>query len=215
MQISRADELDLLTVLHEGMHEQPPFGLFLGRLLRRVGAAAVRLLIVRGEAGFELTARPNTRQIAARFRPVNAADDPVPYRSLRPDRVYSFAEFPTPLDVPGRIVRTSCGELDAWLAIRSDGDEFSARDGSLLSALTPHLSIALRNYAAVEHDRLQEQVAEWALGRLGRGWLALSATGAVVAADELAEKLLREGDLLRRSAEKRLLAASPAAHQRP
>jgi hypothetical protein len=214
MQISRADELDLLTVLHEGMHEQPPFGLFLGRLLRRVSAGAVRLLLARGEAGFELTARPNARQIITRARPVSAPDDPVPYRSLRPDRVYSFAEFPAPLDVAGRVVRTSSGDLDAWLAIRSDKDEFSARDGALLSALTPHLAIALRNYASVEHDRLQRQVADWALERLGRGWLALSATGGVVAADELAEKILREGDQLRRSAEKRLLAASPAAHQR-
>jgi len=50
MQISRTDELELLTVLHEGMHEQPAWGTFLKRLLRRAGAGRARLLLARGEA---------------------------------------------------------------------------------------------------------------------------------------------------------------------
>jgi len=214
MQISRADELDLLTVLHEGMHEQPAWGLFLTRLLRRVRASLVRLLLARGDVGIEFTARRNVRQITQRSRPVSAPDDPIPYRNLRPERVYSFTEFPSPYDVFGRIVRARSGDLDGWLAILSEDDDFSSGDGALLSALAPHLSIAFRNYAAVEHDRLQREVADWALGRLGRGWLALTDSGRVVAADDLAEKIFRAGDQLRRSAEKRLLAVSPAAHQR-
>ena len=34
MQISPTDERELLTVMHEGMHEQPVWGVFLSRLRR-------------------------------------------------------------------------------------------------------------------------------------------------------------------------------------
>lgn len=215
MLISRTDELELLTVLHEGMHEQPPWGVFLGRLLRRVGADGVRLVVARGDAAIEITAGPHPLQVTMRARALGEADDPLPYGALRPQRVYAFAEFPNPPDIAGRMMRVGgADELDGWLVIVSEDEDFSPSDGALLSALAPHLRIAFRNYAAVERERLQRQVGDWALGRLGRGWLALSATGRVVAADELAEKLLGEGGHLRRSAEKRLLAASPASHQR-
>ena len=213
MQISRTDELDLLTVLHDGMHEQPAWGVFLGRLLRRVGADSVRLLMARGDAGFETAVRLNSRHVATRLRAVNEAGDAIPYGSLRPQRVYDFAEFQTPPPGAGRVVRITEGDLDGWLAIHSD-EEFSASAASLLSALSQHFRIALRNYSAIERDRLQRRIADWALGRLGRGWLALTASGQVVASDDLGGRLLREGGLLRVSAERRLLAASPAAHQR-
>jgi len=215
MQISRTDELDLLTVLHEGMHEQPAWGPFLTRLLRRVRARGARLLVARGDAGIEFSARAQLRQGAMRRRSLDEADDPVPYTSLRRERVYSFSEFQAPQAAAGRIIRTSWEDLNGWLSILGDADDdFSAADATLLSALAPHLAIALRNYAAVERERLQRRVAHRALGRLGRGWLALTATGRVVAADEVGEQILRDGGQLRRSVERRLLAASPAAQQR-
>jgi hypothetical protein len=214
MQISRTDELELLTVLHDGMHEQPAWGTFLGRLVRRVGATGARLLLARGEAGLQFRAQANTRQIIVRARSTSEPDDPVPYGSLRPHRVYSLSELQSPPGVAGRIVRAGADDLDGWLAILSEEEDFTPSAGALLTALAPHLSIAFRNYAAVERDRLERRVGDWALGRLGRGWLALTATGRVVAADELGEKVLREGVHLRRSAERRLLAASPVAHQR-
>jgi hypothetical protein len=213
MQISRTDELDLLTVLHDGMHEQPAWGVFLGRLLRRVGAESVRLLLARGDVGIEMSVRLNRRHVQTRARSMSEADDPTPYGSLRPQRVYDFSEFQTPPGIAGRVVRATEGDLDAWLAIESD-DEFSASASSLLSALALHFRIALRNYVAVEHERLQRRVGDWALGRLGRGWMALTATGRVMATDDLAERLLRDGSQLRLSPERRLLAASPPAHQR-
>src|SRR5438034_1303148 len=111
MQISRGDELELLTVLHDGMREQPAWGLFLGRLLRRVGASSVRLILARGDAGIEFTARPNTR-VTTRSRSVSEPGDPIPYGSLRPHRVYAFSEFPSPAGLAGRIVRTSGDDLD-------------------------------------------------------------------------------------------------------
>jgi len=213
MQISRTDELDLLTVLHDGMHEQPAWGVFLGRLLRRVGAAGVRLLLARGELGVETAVRLNSRHVAVRLRSVTEADDPIPYGVLRPQRVYDFTEFQAWLGGAGRIVRATEGDVDGWLVIHGE-ETFSAGASSLLSALALHFRIALRNYVAVERERLQRQVGGLAMGRLGRGWLALTATGRVMAADPLAESLLREGGQLRLSAEGRLLAVSPAAHQR-
>ena len=213
MQISRTDELDLLTVLHDGMHEQPVWGTFLGRLLRRVGADSVRLLLARGDAGVESAVRLNSRHVATRRRTVNEPGDPLPYGSLRPQRVYDFAEFQAPPEGAGRIVRITEADLDGWLAIHG-AEEFSASAGSLLSALSQHFRIALRNYMAVERDRLQRRVSDWALEKLGRGWLALTASGRIMAADSLAEEILRDGGQLRMSPERRLLAGSPAAHQR-
>jgi hypothetical protein len=214
MQISRTDELELLTVLHEGMHEQPAWGTFLKRLLRRVQASRVRLLLARGEAALEFVERLNIRLATTRLRALAEPDDPVPYGVLRPNRVYSYAELQTAPAGGGRIIRTGWEDLDAWLVIESEEDDFSPSDGTLLSALAAHLAIALRNYVVLERERLQSRIGDWALGRLGRGWLALAANGRVVATDELGEKLLREGVHLRRSTERRLLAASPAAHQR-
>src|SRR6185437_187850 len=150
MQISPTDERELLTVLHDGMHEQPVWGEFLGRLRRRVGAASVRLLVVRGEAGLESAARINTRDIASRSRGINEPDDPIPYGSLRPQRIYAFSEFPAPPPYAGRIVRAGAEDLDAWLAITSQDDDFTPSDAAFLGMVAPHLSIALRNYAMVE-----------------------------------------------------------------
>jgi hypothetical protein len=214
MQISPTDERELLTVLHEGMHEQPAWATFLGRLRRRVRAASARLLLARGEAALDIAARVDQRDVESRPRAVNEPYDPIPYGSLRPQRVYAFSEFPAPPPFAGRIVRAGGEDLDAWLVITSAEDDFSPHDAAFLGVLAPHLAIALRNYALVERDRLQRQAGDWALGRLGRGWLALSASGRIVGADDQAEKLLREGTHLRQTAERRLLAASPAAHQR-
>jgi hypothetical protein len=214
MQISRTDELELLTVLHEGMHEQPAWGTFLKRLLRRAGAGRARLLLARGEAALEFVAQVDIRLATTRLRALGEPDDPIPYGSLRPNRVYSFSELQAAPQAAGRIIRTGWEDLDAWLVIESGDDDFSPSDGTLLSALAAHLAIALRNYVVLDRERLQSRIGDWALGRLGRGWLALAANGRVVAADALAERLLREGGQLRMSAERRLLAASPAAHQR-
>lgn len=201
-------------MLHEGMHEQPAWATFLQRLRRRVRAASARLLLARGEAAIDIAARINQRDVEIRTRSLSEPDDPIPYSSLRSQRVYAFSEFPAPPPYAGRIVRAGADDLDGWLVITSGEDDFSPYDAAFLGMLSPHLAIALRNYAVVERDRLQRQAGDWALGRLGRGWLALSASGRIVGADELAEKLLREGSHLRQTAERRLLAASPAAHQR-
>jgi hypothetical protein len=214
MQISPTDERELLTVLHEGMHEQPAWATFLGRLRRRVRAASARLLLARGEAAIDIGARVNTRDVETHLRALNEPYDPIPYGSLRPQRVYAFSEFQAPPPFAGRIVRAGAEDLDAWLAITTAEDEFSPNEAAFLGVLAPHLSIAVRNYAVLERERLQRQVGGWALGRLGRGWLALTAAGRIVGADAAAEKILREGVHLRATAEHRLLAASPAAHQR-
>lgn len=196
------------------MHEQPPFGLFLTRLLRRVAADSVHLSLARGEAATILSARVNSRQVIVRPRSLHDPTDALPYGSLRPERIYAMSEFPNPPPFQGRVVRTSGEDIDGALTILRQDEDFSPQDGALLSALVPHLAIALRNYAAVERDRLHRSIGDRALERLGRGWLALTPGGRIVAADDLAERTLREGGQLRRSVENRLLATSPAANQR-
>ena len=214
MQIARTDELELLTVLHSGMHERPIWGQFLGRFVRRVGADSARLVVARGEAAIEVAARPFSRQVEMRTRALGEPGDAVPYGSLRPHRVYAFAEFLTPPAGQGRVLRADGEDLSAWLVVHNHEHEVSPSNVSLMSALAPHLSVALANHAALERGRLEHQVSDWALGRLGRGWLALTASGRVVAADELGERLLNEGLRLRRSADRRLMAGSAEANQR-
>lgn len=166
MVIARADETDLLLPLHDGVHEAPPWGVFLRRLRQRVRAD-----------GASLTVRPVAGEERA-FAAGEPGDDDAAWRArLRPQRVYPAGRG------WGRIVRADApGGAQAWLAIRRARRDFSAADGALLGGLAPHLAVALRTWAAVEQARMAAAAAETALRRAGVGWIAFAADGRVLAA---------------------------------
>ena len=106
-----------------------------------------------------------------------------------------------------RAVRVSePGGVDAWLAIASDRPSGA---GAVLSALAPHLRIALRNFVALEHERFRSDLANDAIARLNFGWITLDAQCRVVDLDAQAERVLERTSLLGRGRYGRLAIASP------
>lgn len=206
MSMTFHDETDLLTVLHEGALEDPPWATFLARLRRRTAANHASLLLRRADApvhrvveraaGILATPDPRHRPIAELYRGA-----PALFHALRPGRVYALAEFLRPDDpdheayrreylVPGKLAYLRLMRIhepngcNAWLILGREKDDFSAATGALLSALGAHLSISLRLSEALERQRTGALVASSALGRLGIGWLTIDARGRVIDHDD-------------------------------
>lgn len=202
MAITRTDETELLTVLHEGMHERPRWSTFLDRLRRRTRADYVSLIFAQGDVPMhratESFAGRDVRAAAERLDDL-AMLDPIPYRRLRPGRVYSADELIDPQDSRhdrfrrdylerigvryGRFMRVAePGGASLWAILSRETSDLTAADGALLTALAPHLAIALRSFALLERERFRADVAQDALSRAGVAWVALDDDAHVVAA---------------------------------
>jgi DNA-binding CsgD family transcriptional regulator len=177
MAIARADETDLLIPLHEGVHEDVPWRLFLARLQQRVRAAEAAIVVRSGEMVVRYAAG---REVVAE------ALDPW-LAGLRRGRVYAAGERGGEARGHGRVVRADePGGASAWLIVERAGRDFSAADGALLGALAPHLAVALRSLEAAERARLREAAAAVALTRAGVGWVALGRDARVLGASDAA-----------------------------
>ncbi|QKR99420.1 hypothetical protein F9288_07005 [Sphingomonas sp. CL5.1] len=171
MALSRVDETDLLLPLHEGAREEPRWDTFLRRLRQRTRADLARLTV-----GTNLP--PPLSDLA-------------PDR-LRPSRVYAAAELDEAPPGDLRIVRVAkLGGTSAVLAIHSTDRVFSAADGALLSALAPHLAIAIAGLMREERARDRLAIAEDALARAGAGWIAFDQEARVTDFDSAAERTIR------------------------
>jgi len=213
MALSRTDETELLIPLHEGMHEEPRWRTFLERLRARTRATYAALIFRQGDAPIhratQLFAGRDVRAQAGQLSDF-AALDPVRYDQLRPGRVYAPEETIDPADVRydrfrrdylerigvryGRFMRVvEPSGISAWAVVSRDTEDFGAADSALLAALAPHLSIALRNFSALEGERFRVNVAEDVLRRAGLSWCALDADGRVVAASPGTGAMLTPG----------------------
>ncbi len=213
MPFTPADQRELYLPLIEGIHETPPFGLFMHNLVARTGARRAFLILTLANAA------PDQEPVVI---PVSAprahAEPPIDFRrldalrlhphgALRPGRVYALDEM---LDYDDRAqlalqraaleemgirharwLRVSAGgAADAWLVLVRLREDFSASDVALLSEVAPHLSAALRTLVALIGQRLQAALAQATLEKIGIGQIALDAEGRVMAVDRLAESLL-------------------------
>ena len=224
----RLDDGGLLAALHEGMFEQPLWNGFLDRLRARSGAAYASLAFrpVDEERIVELYAGPPTPLHLDRLFNQKYGRDPLPYRRMREARVYTLdelldpgdavqqgyrAEFLQPLGITNmRSVRvTEPSGMDAWLSC-AGGREPGSGVGALLTALVPHLRIALRSFVALEREKFRSSVNSEAFGRLNFGWLTLDAQCRIVDMTPHLEQLFQRSRLLRRGRYDRLMPASPA-----
>ena len=224
----RVDDDGLLQSLYEGMFETPLWSDFLSRLLAKTGARFTTLVFrpVDEDAVVELYAgEPPSEEIRKLFVDGNMRD-PFPYHIMRPGRAYSLEELIDPSDIrqkafyeramlPQGLINmrsirvTEPGGIDLWLGC-SGGKNIGSTTGALLTALAPHLRIALRSFAALERERFRSAVTGQAFDRLKMGWLSLDAGCRIIDATDNVEQLFQWGTLLRRGRYDRLVPASPA-----
>lgn len=220
MTISRQDELDLLTALHEGVLESPLWSTFLKRMRSRLRADHAGLIIRRGDGQPEV----------CEFVPERSSDpnrvpdplsrlEPILNAHMRPNRVYAMDELLHPRPMAGegvarfsRQMRVSeAGGYDGWIVVTRDKEDFDAGEAALVSALAPHMAIAIRTYAAIQRERLRADISGEAIQRLNFGWITLDAGGIIVDYDDQADRLLRQSTALRKTAAGRLVPTSRQA----
>lgn len=213
MSLLPADQRELYLPLVEGIHESPPWGLFLRNLVARTYARHAFIVVTLANApeGQEPTAIYATAPRASEERSLDAhalnALNLHPYGALRPGRVYALDEmldFTNPIQLAsqregleamgiryGRWLRvTASGAGDAWLVLVRYNEDFSASAVATLSGLAPMLTAALRTLVALTELRLQTAMAQRTLARLGAAQVAFDAGARVMAADPMAEELL-------------------------
>ncbi len=201
MQLTSADETDLLLPLYAGVHDQREWQTFLERVRRRTGADFASLIFAQGDTPIhmskEVFAGRDLRNEARALGLVHIYEkDRIPYKSLRPGRVYQLTELIS-VDAEARashaIINQSMGISDerivrikeqegtsAWLMLTRDRDHFTAADGSLLGAVAPHVAIALRSFVLAERQRVRSAASQDGLSRAGIGWVALGRDARVI-----------------------------------
>lgn len=208
--LTRQDETDLLSALYEGVLEEPAWTTFRERLRRRAVAEEVYFLIARpglGGRGHELYAH-RFHSVRPLF-PMSSAYRATPptFDRLRPGRVYTGDELAeiylttnrrgrSALRARGRyghlrLLRViEAGGVNGWLAIVRAKTDFTAAEGTLLSSLASHLTIALRHFAVLRRERFLASIAAPALSRRGIGWITLDRHGHVLEHDPIAARLV-------------------------
>ena len=228
MALTSSDETDLLIPLHDSSLEAGRFPEFLKRLRQRTRAARASLLVTDGVFSpllYVALADASTTDPSAGGNAPGAGV--LPLETMRPGRAYALDEL-TSADpllparhseqaggiVDERLVRVMPqGTLSAWLSLGRTGP-CSATDSALLSALAPHLAVAVRSTAAARFDAIGQAITRACLQRSAGGWLAFTADGRVVAREEsTAERVLQATGRLAREGE-RLSLGQPGATRR-
>ena len=202
--LGHVDQVELLTALHAGVYETPPWQTFIERLRRRMRADRCWLMI-----GSDDPDRPNHDWLAA--APGLAGCEatksvPAMIRSARqrPGRLYAGVDlmallpdrslWPDLFDRHWRTVRvTGAGELSGWIAVTRSSEDFSAADGATLTALVPHLAVALQTKEVLEDQRRRATLGEMLLDRVGLGWAWVGTDGEIGAASPVARNILANG----------------------
>jgi DNA-binding CsgD family transcriptional regulator len=209
MALGSTDERDLLLPLLTGIDEDPLWDTFLRRLLARTRAQRLHLFIrpggMVGTPPVQRTIRAHGYVRSAGFFNLETFSEEglLPFASLRPQRVYSLEETTLPespdaigrqraaLDAASvahaRFIRiVAPGGHDAWLILLHDRLDFEAGDSALLSALAPHIALALAMMMELRGLRLRAAIAEDALALIGVGQAVFDIDSQVVSADAIA-----------------------------
>ena len=194
MRIPNLGETELLIPLHSGVFEQPMWLTFL-RLMRRVCEAEGVAIWLTGTGDTDAVALHDGELIGF------VAEE------MRNGRVYSGEEIGYE-DAGLRAVRVEGAGIVLTLAVLAQASP-TAKIASLLTALVPHLRVALRVLETIEHERSRASVSEEAFRRMNFGWIALDERCRIVDLDSQADSFLRRSGALRRGPYDRLVPSSP------
>ncbi|QNE32604.1 hypothetical protein F1C10_12055 [Sphingomonas sp. NBWT7] len=185
MAMMRSDFTDLVMPLHEGVHEQTPWAMFLDRLRQRTRADGA-MIDVQPANDAAVVGFASGLQTGMRGRAWQG--------TLRAGRVYGLEECDADAPGVGRIVRVESGDgASAWLAIWRGQRDFAAADGAVLTGLAPHLAIAVRTRQALDRHAVRDNSGAAALARAGVGWIALAQDARVLAMSAVAEATFGNG----------------------
>ncbi|MEX0341961.1 MAG: helix-turn-helix transcriptional regulator [Erythrobacter sp.] len=183
--------------LHEGVFEQPMWHTFLRQLRSVCGADTVAIGLRSADGGEDMALVDG-----------HAVD--LPESDMRIGRVYAGDELGHG-DAALRAVRTRSGEgLDLTLCVAAP-EAPGAQIASLLTALVPHLRVALKVFASIERERNRASVSAEAVRRMNFGWIAIDERCRIVDCDPQAQRFLERSGALRFGSYDRLMPSSPAA----
>lgn len=131
----------------------------------------------------------------------------VPDKAMREARVYTGDELQA-AESGLRAVRVGAADAMVTLAV-SGSPAPGAEIASLLSALVPHLRVALQVLSTIERERGRASASAEAFRRMNFGWIALDERCRIVELDAQAERLLERMGSLRRGPYDRLVPAQP------
>lgn len=230
MRIPNLGETELLVPLHEGMFEMPMWDTFLNRLKAATGSDIVTMLVHAPDSAsaIQLTAGTSTPPPRMRimFEERFGGAEPLQSRSMREGRVYSLDDLLANGDAAQRafvneVLRprglaqmrsVRLGDpsgLDAWLVL-SARETIPPSASALLTALIPHLRVALRVLARLEQERARASMNAGAFSHIDFGWIAVDRRCRVVDMDEQAERFLSRSGALKQGPYDRLTPSSPA-----
>lgn len=213
MQLTSFDETDLLLPLYAGVHEQAKWMTFLERVRRRTAADYTSIIFAQGDTPIHLSKEVFAgRDLRAETRAAGLEDMYDVYRpsynNLRPGRVYQITElistdakFRTFNEVFSSVMGISDARFlrikeqegtSAWLMLARNRGNFTAADGALLTAVAPHVAIALRSFVLVERQRIRGAASRDGLARAGVGWIALGRDARIIDFDPNLFPLLRQ-----------------------
>lgn len=123
-------------------------------------------------------------------------------------RLYEELMAPKGLTAMRSVRVTEPSGVDLWLGV-AGGKPIGAGTSALLSALVPHLRIALRAFIALEREKFRSNVSSETFDRLDAGWMTLDARGRIVDMTRHVEQLLQRTNVLKRGRYDRLTPESP------
>lgn len=212
MMMGRSDEIDLLLPLHEGLYEEPVWGTFLGRLRRRLRADGAAIILAKPDGhlhhNFDINVFSSEMDHAEKLFDIRR------YLELRPVRIYCAQEIGEASSYL-RMARINNpdGGLIAWAMVFREREDFAAADGALLSALVPHIGVALRNLAARQALEQRGGVSDDALARMAAGWIMFDGEARIIDASQGAAQTLRQHFSMTRLPGERLHVSVEASRQ--
>lgn len=178
---------------------------FLARLRRAAGVEYAGIVLHAPDAGERVRLTSAGGEWPAEIDALLA--DP---GAMREGRVYAQGELGAQSDALHlRAVRIASGSgLDAVVVLAA-AHELGADIAGLLTALAPHMEVALRVFASLERERARSQMSAQLFARINFGWISLDAKGRIVDCDMQAERLLQQSGALARGHYDRLTPSSP------
>ena len=211
---------DLLARLYGGIDGERPWEAFLKALTGWLDSAFATLIITspgRAQPGTFVTPGADPR-FSASYIERYFADDP--FQGLPEGRVTSFGEFLAGQD-PARFasyrdyLAETGGEQVLGVDLRFGGQfearfrttrirtmpEFTPEDRTRFQELVPHLRIAVSLFEKLQFAGAEHALLRSATDGLGLALLVLDRQGRLVSSNALAERILAEGEGLRRAGE--------------